>query len=192
MTYDDMKALLKDVAQALREKEGPAVTPPPPGPLTGAAAVETWLAYCAENEARDALMPKHVSNGLDLLKQYGELVRPRPWVGVDFDCTLAEYDGNFTKLGDPIPRVMGLVRDLLFNDIEVRIFTARAAIPEQVKAIQDWCEANRLPRLRVTATKDFNMICLVDDRAIHVSPNDGTFHVSPKFRSLHPKIAKFL
>jgi diguanylate cyclase (GGDEF)-like protein len=28
--------------------------------------------------------------------------------------------------------------------------------------------------------------------AVNVSPNEGTFHVSPHFRSLHPKIAKFL
>ena len=187
MTFDDMKAMLKDVAEILKEKND-----------AGAAAVWLWLdsaaeaargetlAYIASSEAR--LAPE----GVGLLNRYGHLVRPKPWVGVDFDCTLAEYEGDWTKLGDPIPRVLGLVRDLLFNDIEVRIFTARAALPDQVKAIQDWCEANRLPRLRVTATKDFNMICLVDDRAIHVSPNDGTFHVSPKFRSLHPKIAKFL
>lgn len=191
MTYDDMKAMLKDIAAVLREKEGPKVTPPP-GPLTGADAVETWLAYCSENEAASSLMPKHIANGIELLNQYGHLVKPKPWVGVDFDCTLAEYDGDFTKLGDPIPKVMGIVRDLLFNDIEVKVFTARAAIPSEVTKIQDWCEANRLPRLKVTATKDFNTIALIDDRAIHVSPNEGTVHVSPRFRSLFPKIAKFL
>lgn len=187
MTYDDMKAMLKDVAAILKEK-GDA----------GAAEVFLWLEL-AENGAKGetcdeiaAVEARLAPQGIELLNRYGHLVRPKPWVGVDFDCTLAEYEGDWTKLGDPIPRVLGLVRDLLFNEIEVRIFTARAAIPAQVKAIKDWCEANRLPRLRVTATKDFNMICLVDDRAIHVSPNDGTFHVSPKFRSLHPKIARFL
>ena len=185
MTFDDMKAMLKDVAEILKEK-GDA----------GADAVWVWLDLAgAKGETLDeiaAIEARLAPQGIELLNRYGHLVRPKPWVGVDFDCTLAEYEGDWPKLGDPIPRVMGLVRDLLFNDIEVRIFTARAALPDQVKAIQDWCEANRLPRLRVTATKDFNMICLVDDRAIHVSPNDGTFHVSPKFRSLHPKIARFL
>ena len=191
MTFDDLKATLKDVAEILKEKYSD----------TGSTEeVWVWLER-AENAAKGdakgcdeiAAAEAHLApQGIELLNRYGHLVRPKPWVGVDFDCTLAEYDGDFTKLGDPIPRVLGLVRDLLFNEIEVRIFTARAAIPEQVKAIQDWCEANQLPRLRVTATKDFHMICLVDDRAIHVSPNDGTFHVSPKFRSLHPKIARFL
>lgn len=191
MTFDDLKATLKDVAEILKEKHSD----------TGSTEeVWVWLER-AENAAKGdakgfdeiaAAEANLAPQGIELLNRYGHLVRPKPWVGVDFDCTLAEYDGDFTKLGDPIPRVLGLVRDLLFNEIEVRIFTARAAIPEQVKAIQDWCEANQLPRLRVTATKDFHMICLVDDRAIHVSPNDGTFHVSPKFRSLHPKIARFL
>ena len=185
MTYDDMKATLKDIAEILKAK-GDA----------GADAVWVWLDLAgAKGETCDeiaAIEARLAPQGIELLNRYGHLVKPKPWVGVDFDCTLAEYEGDWTKLGDPIPRVMSLVRDLLFNEIEVRIFTARAAIPEQVKAIQDWCEANQLPRLRVTATKDFNMVCLVDDRAIHVAPNDGTFHVSPKFRSLHPKIARFL
>lgn len=190
MTFDDLKAMIKDVAEILKENSDTGST----------EEVWVWLER-AENAAKGdskgfdeiAAAEAHLApQGIELLNRYGHLVRPKPWVGVDFDCTLAEYDGDFTKLGDPIPRVLGLVRDLLFNEIEVRIFTARAAIPEQVKAIQDWCEANQLPRLRVTATKDFHMICLVDDRAIHVSPNDGTFHVSPKFRSLHPKIARFL
>ena len=187
MTYDDMKAMLKDVAEILKEKND-----------AGAAEVFLWLEL-AENGAKGetleqiaAVEARLAPQGIELLNRYGHLVRPKPWVGVDLDATLAEYDGDWTKIGDPIPRVMSLVRDLLFNEIEVRIFTARAAIPEQVKAIQDWCEANRLPRLRVTATKDFNMICLVDDRAIHAAPNVGTFHVSPQFRSINPKIARFL
>jgi len=50
------------------------------------------------------------------------------WIGVDFDCTLAEYHGwNGGELGPPIPAMVERVKAWLAEGREVRIFTARVA-----------------------------------------------------------------
>lgn len=112
-----------------------------------------------------------------------------PWIGVDFDGTLATYDKwvAWDIFGQPIPLMMNRVKAWLAEGQQVKIFTARAAFENDtcyktgqsftradiVSALQDWCEVNGLPRLEVTATKDFQMIELWDDRAIQVIPNTG-------------------
>jgi hypothetical protein len=72
------------------------------------------------------------------------------------------------------------VRDWLDEGREVRIVTARVgpgvSLPdkgEQRKLIQDWCVKNLGKKLPVTASKDFEMIVLYDDRAVQVETNTG-------------------
>lgn len=112
-----------------------------------------------------------------------------PWIGVDFDGTLAHYDKwtAWNVLGPAIPIMLTRVKEWLAAGKQVKIFTARAAFDQDtcyktgvtfsrqdiVNVIQDWCEANGLPRLEVTAIKDFQMIELWDDRAVQVLPNTG-------------------
>lgn len=112
------------------------------------------------------------------------------WIGVDFDATLAEYNGwNGGGLGAPIPRMLARVKAWLADGRDVRIVTARVAetgLRNQVGgiddatfaqaqriAIQDWTELHLGARLPVTATKDFGMVELWDDRAVQVIPNTG-------------------
>ena len=168
---DDEIAKLKDIAARLREA----------GDADGLAEVE---AVFISDPVRKSVV------GPMLVARYEHLIRPRPWVGVDFDCTLAKYNGNFGKLGDIIPKMKGIIAGLLFDEMGVKIFTARAAIPAEVKKIQDWLEENGLPRLEVTATKDFNTVAIFDDRAVHVTPNDGTPHASATWRAMFPEIAR--
>lgn len=100
---------------------------------------------------------------------------------VDFDGTLCEYFGwKHPNNGRPIEPMMQRVRLWLSQDKTVKIFTARvctAAGPEEIaaqtKEIQDWCERNGLPRLPVTAEKDFSAIEVWDDRAVSVEINTG-------------------
>lgn len=96
------------------------------------------------------------------------------WIGVDLDGTLAEYHGwNTGKIGVPIPKMMSRVRDWLSQGITVKIFTARAQIPEDIPNIKVWLAENGLPELEVTNVKDFAMVELWDDMAIQVIPNTG-------------------
>ena len=46
--------------------------------------------------------------------------------------------------------------------------------------MQDWCEANGLPRLEVTDRKDYSMIELWDDRAVCVERNTGRIIGEPR------------
>ena len=112
------------------------------------------------------------------------------WIAVDFDGTLAEYDGwKGDQLGEPVQPMLDRVRKWIDEGKEVRIFTARVgatgltvgthaddkdfAMSQRI-LIQDWCEKHGLPRLKVTATKDFGMTELWDDRAVQVEMNKGT------------------
>lgn len=103
------------------------------------------------------------------------------WIGVDLDGTLARYDGwNNGEIGEPIPLMVGRVRQWLSEGVKVKIFTARAGFglaedykKEMIEKIQDWTEIHIGERLDVTATKDFSMIELWDDRCVQVIPNTG-------------------
>jgi hypothetical protein len=98
-----------------------------------------------------------------------------PWIGVDLDGTLAEYYGwGDGKIGKPIPEMMKRVKEWLANGNKVKIFTARAGYDDsQVPMIHEWLVKHGLPKLEVTAKKDFDMTELWDDRCIQVVPNTG-------------------
>jgi len=97
------------------------------------------------------------------------------WIGVDLDGTLAKYGTNqmVRGIGEPIEPIVALIKKWLGEGLEVKIFTARASVPELVPPVQDWLEKIRLPRLEVTNVKDFGMLLLLDDRAISVEYNTG-------------------
>lgn len=110
------------------------------------------------------------------------------WIGVDLDGTLAYYDGwvAVDVIGAPIPAMQKVIMDLLAEGREVKIFTARAARDQEclvtgkfwlkddiIRLIQDWSEKHLGQRLDVTATKDYKMIMLFDDRCVAVERNTG-------------------
>jgi hypothetical protein len=113
------------------------------------------------------------------------------WIGVDFDGTLVEYHGaNNTTVSNfkPIEPMVRRIRCWLEQGVDVRIVTARVGaispayetqrnhsirIQEQTKMIQDITEVLFNRRLPVTASKDYLMIELWDDRAVQVEFNTG-------------------
>lgn len=113
------------------------------------------------------------------------------WIGVDLDATLAMYDGfkGPGHIGDPIPVMVDRVKAWLAEGREVRIFTARVGAcmvineqgvqdtnsfaEEARKHIVEWCIKHIGVELPVTATKDFGMVELWDDRCVQVQPNTG-------------------
>ena len=114
-------------------------------------------------------------------------IRPEyRWIAVDLDETLAmPYDGEFdmTKIGKPVPLMVGRVKRWIESGETVKILTARlgprtlevygVTKEEVTKAIQDWTEEHIGIRLDVTCEKDAGMSELWDDRAIQVEPNTG-------------------
>lgn len=74
---------------------------------------------------------------------------------------------------DVIVLIIILVMLWIIAGREVRIFTARACIPEQVQPIKDWLNKHLGHELPVTNVKDFSMIELWDDRAVQIIPNTG-------------------
>jgi hypothetical protein len=98
------------------------------------------------------------------------------WIGVDFDGTISTYDHwrGIDHVGEPIMPMIRRVRDWLDQGIEVRIFTARCAGPEDCKpAIEKFCLEHIGEVLQITNVKDFGLIELWDDRAVRVEYNTG-------------------
>jgi len=104
-----------------------------------------------------------------------EAAASQAWIGVDLDGTLACYDQCITlaEIGPPVAPMMERVREMLADGWRVKIFTARAADPEQLVLIQQWLRSHGLPPLEITNAKDFNMVRLYDDRCVQVEPNTG-------------------
>jgi hypothetical protein len=105
------------------------------------------------------------------------------WIGVDLDATLAKYDHwrGVDHIGEPIVPMLNRVKKWLKEGKTVKIFTARASVPDEMFAtvetpIHEWCEKQGLPRLEVTCIKDFGMIELWDDRAVRVETNTGAVY----------------
>ena len=94
---------------------------------------------------------------------------------VDLDGTLAEY-GTWQgpeHIGKPIPAMMDRVRTWLREGKTVKIFTARASIPEQIPPIESWLAQQGLHQCEVTAIKGFDGVEFWDDRAVTVEMNTG-------------------
>lgn len=107
------------------------------------------------------------------------------WIGVDLDATLAQYDGwvHYTKIGEPIPKMVDRVKKWLSEGKKVKIMTARVS-PSAVAAskttrenvarvIENWCEEHIGCKLPITHCKDLTMEELWDDRAVQVIENTG-------------------
>lgn len=99
----------------------------------------------------------------------------KPWIGVDLDGTLAEYNGwkGPEHIGKPIPAMMERVKQWIADGVIVKIFTARASITEQILPVENWLRKNGLGHLEITNVKDFGMIELWDDRCVQLVPNTG-------------------
>lgn len=113
-----------------------------------------------------------------------------PWVGADFDGTLARYD-KFISLqhyGEPIPEMVEFVKHLLAMGVKVKLFTARVCElsnefnaaqgnPYPIEAIREdlrnWTLLHIGTALEATNVKDFLCCGIIDDRAIPVVRNKG-------------------
>lgn len=97
------------------------------------------------------------------------------WIGVDLDGTLAKYEkwSGIDEIGEPVAEMMTRVKDWIARGKVVKIFTARAGVPEAIAPIKAWLKKQGLPDLEITNVKDFGMLELWDDRCVQVEPNTG-------------------
>ncbi len=97
------------------------------------------------------------------------------WIGVDVDGTLAHYDGwkGIDHIGEPLAPMVERVKRWLAEGIDVRLFTARASNVHALLHLNAWCKEHIGVVLPVTNVKDFEMVCLYDDRCVQVEQNTG-------------------
>lgn len=86
------------------------------------------------------------------------------WYGFDFDGTLVKQK-KFPDYGKPIEKMVARVKRYLAQGKNVKIFTARAATPEQKKVVSDWTLQHIGQRLEVTNEKDHLCIRIIDNIA---------------------------
>jgi hypothetical protein len=98
----------------------------------------------------------------------------------DLDGTLAYTDGkhdDFTKIGEPIPRMISIIKEYIAAGKLVKIFTARYSRrnehPGIIPAIEEWCEKHIGKKLEITNVKDPGVKELWDDRSVAVCRNVG-------------------
>jgi hypothetical protein len=102
-------------------------------------------------------------------------------VAVDFDGTLATYEGDqYPLLGQPIPDMIARVKNWIQLGYNVVIFTARVGssassqeATEQRTAVTAWLVEHLGRGLEVTATKSMDWVEIWDDRAVRVEKNTG-------------------
>ena len=104
----------------------------------------------------------------------------KEWIGVDLDGTLAQYDGYKGPgvIGEPVPKMLARVKDMLAAGKNVKIFTARVAFnktgsPIAREAIKRWTKKHFGAPLEAVSEKDPDMTELLDDRATQVVRNQG-------------------
>lgn len=103
------------------------------------------------------------------------------YIGVDFDGTLATYDGwkGVGVLGEPVHLMCNRVMLWLSRGQEVKVFTARVANEDlkerdiEIEAIEKWCLRHLGRKLKITCVKDQFMKEYWDDRAVRVVANTG-------------------
>ena len=118
----------------------------------------------------------------------------KPWIGFDLDGTLARYESgqDLNTIGEPIDSMVQRLRAHLDDGYDVRIVTARVAAcgdindagiaddvafaKDQRQRISAWLIKHVGRDLPVTASKDFGMVLLYDDRAIEVVTNTGELY----------------
>jgi hypothetical protein len=108
-------------------------------------------------------------------------MKDNPWIGVDFDGTLAVHEegSGIEGLGKPVPAMVTRVKRWLREGKVVKIFTARVGnrdakeVEEQTTKIKAWCAEHLGQELEVTATKDYNLEQIWDDRAVGIKRNTG-------------------
>jgi len=97
----------------------------------------------------------------------------------DLDRTIAYYQGGkqgIKTIGDPIPEMVELIRELIQKGETVKIFTARVSHDPsgaQRTMVEDWTEQHIGTRLEVTCCKDYTVTRIYDDLAVSVIPNSG-------------------
>lgn len=114
-------------------------------------------------------------------------MKSKGWVGVDLDRVLAHYDKYLGPgdIGAPIGPMVEMVKFMLENGTDVRIFTARVYLPKDPNireledymaahvAVENFCMEQFGRRLPVTCQKDPRCVALYDDIAYRVEANTG-------------------
>lgn len=106
-----------------------------------------------------------------------------PWIGVDFDGTLAEHPkGEFKKKDlKPIAPMVSRVKRWMKDGKDVHILTARVSpesfskkkVKKQRKVIRKWCKKHLGRKLPVTSEKNQALSAIYDNIAYHVVKDKG-------------------
>lgn len=115
--------------------------------------------------------------------------RKREHIALDFDGTLAHYEGwtGPCNYGAPIPFMVAKVKLHLTLGDKFTIFTARADRKEEVEGIRNWLKEHGLPAFDITNIKSPQFTQFWDDRAVHIEKNTGMTEYESSWYSRYPE-----
>ncbi len=110
------------------------------------------------------------------------------WIGVDLDGTLAMYSERhgIDAIGNACMPMLKRIRDWLAAGIEVRIITARGGDASLKSFVGPWLREHNLPDLKITNSRDLNLLQIWDDRAVQVETNTAAILTPKQFVPLVP------
>lgn len=137
--------------------------------------IKDFIAKAKQEAERDYHIHPVLKDSTSPSREEKKESHKRGWIGIDLDGTLARSDNllDLSQIGSPVPKMLNFVNQLILEGHRIKIFTARAADPDQITLIKKWLGENGLPELEITNIKDFGMILLYDDRAVQVVTNTG-------------------
>ena len=132
----------------------------------------------------------NLAETIDILRLESKTDEQVPlWIGVDFDGTLV-VQKKFPKIGPPVEKMVARVRHWLKDGVKVKgfpgivrtvkVFTARASGPQQVKLLQAWTKKYLGKTLEVTNVKDSGCVRIVDNISVRVKKDEGTIEHDAK------------
>jgi hypothetical protein len=99
-----------------------------------------------------------------LLREANRMKKSQGTIAFDLDGTLAQYDGDASRIGPPILGMREVVQALVEQHGQpVAVLTAR----DDLQAVHTWLQTNGFPDLPVTNRKDPRFVTIVDDRALN-------------------------
>lgn len=123
--------------------------------------------------------PIELNNGMrfspDMLKPALKEYSIKPHIYFDLDGTLSKHMGHkgYEVIGEPVMPMISKLKDFLERGYGVKIFTARANIPESIPFVKEWIKEHIGKDLEVTNIKGIDCVAIYDDRAYRVKANTG-------------------
>lgn len=112
------------------------------------------------------------------------------YIAVGLDGTLAEWEQKTGPgyIGKVVPKMKELILEKIMDGNTVKIFTPRAADPDEVTLVKKWLGENGFPDLEVTNVRTYGMLEFYDARCTRVILNSGVIFREEELKTMQREV----